>query len=173
MDPGAEDVVGFEKPGEEEENDHDTGGPGEDEQREGLGEGWVWGWLGFTEDHAADQGDSGGDSEEKERAEDAVDEGVMGLKKELRVFDGEEEAVKDGIDGEQTEEKGCELAEFDERALENFERRQFLVSRQFPLTAPGSDEGEAIESDPRLLQAIPNRVGHGVLPYAAEQGCEG
>lgn len=59
---GAEDVVSFQEPGEEEEDGHDAGGPGEDKQREGLGEGGVWGWLGFAEDDASDQRDSGGDS---------------------------------------------------------------------------------------------------------------
>ena len=172
----AEDVMGFEEPGEEEENGHGAGGPGEDEQRQGLGEGGVRGWRCFAEDHATDEGDGGGNSEQEERAEDAINKGVVGLKEELRVFDREEKTVEDKVDGEQAEEKSCELGELLQRALKDFERGQLLAVlalRLFPLAAAGSDEGEAVEGDPRLLEAIPYGVGHSVLTHGAEQGCEG
>ena len=66
MNLWAEDVVGFEEPGREEEGGHDAGGPIEDQEREGGGQAWRGVWLGFAEDDAAHERDSGGECEEKE-----------------------------------------------------------------------------------------------------------
>ena len=116
MDFGAEDVVGFEEPGCEEEGGHDAGCPIEDEEREGGGQAWRGGWFCFAEDDAAQKRDAGGECEEEERIEDAVVEGLVGKKDEMWIFDGEEESVKDGVEGEQAEEKGDGFGEFEQHA---------------------------------------------------------
>ena len=54
MNVGAEDVMGFEEPGEEEKSGHDAGGPVEDQERECDGERRTWMGLRFAKDEAAD-----------------------------------------------------------------------------------------------------------------------
>jgi hypothetical protein len=104
-DGGAEDVVGFEKGGEGIEDEHDAGGPVEDLQRQGGGEGGAGEGLGFAEDQAADERDAGGEGQEEERVENAVVEGLMRLDQELGVFEGEEDGVEDHEQGEKAKEK--------------------------------------------------------------------
>ena len=76
----------------------------------------MWRWLGFTEDEAADETDSGGEREEEERVDDAVFEGLVGLEEKMRVFDRKEESVEDGVEGEQAEQKGNGFGEFEQHA---------------------------------------------------------
>ena len=104
MDFGAEDVVGLEEPGYEEEGGHDAGCPIEDQEREGGGQGRRGIWFGFAEDDAAEKRDAGREYQEEKRIEDAVVEGLVGQEDEMWVFDGEEESVKDGVEREQAED---------------------------------------------------------------------
>ena len=59
MNFGGEDVVSFEKAGEEEKGEHDAGGPQEDLKRESIGERWARGGFGFAEDDSAQERDGG------------------------------------------------------------------------------------------------------------------
>ena len=103
MDLGAKDVMGFEEPGCEEESGHDAGSPIEDQEREGGGQAWRGVRFGFAEDDAAQQRDAGGEYEQENRIDDAVVEGLVGQEDQMWVFNGEEESVKDGVEGEQAE----------------------------------------------------------------------
>jgi hypothetical protein len=118
----AEDVVGFEKPGEQEQDDHDAGGPGEDLEGERGGEGWMRFRLGFAEDDSAEEGDDGGEREEEERVEDPAGKDLGDLEDGLGVFDGEEESAKDSVKAEHAEEEGCEFGKFDQSALDDLAR---------------------------------------------------
>ena len=115
----AEDVVGFEEPGEEEEDKHDSGGPGEDLERERGGEGWVRIGFGLAEDEAAEKGDGSGEGDEEEHLEKPVGEDLGWLEDGLGVFDGEEEGAKDSVEAEHAEEKSCEFGKFEQRALDD------------------------------------------------------
>jgi hypothetical protein len=106
VDVGCEDVVGLEERCEGEEEEHDGGGPVEELQGKGGGEGWVGVGLGFAEDEGANEGDTGGEGQEEDRVDDAVADGLMGLEEELRVFEGEEDGVEDSKEGEEAEEEG-------------------------------------------------------------------
>jgi hypothetical protein len=78
VDGWGEDVVGFDEPGEEEKDEHDSGGPAEELQRECGGEGRVRVRLRFSKDEAAEEADSGRECEEEEGVDDAVAEGLWG-----------------------------------------------------------------------------------------------
>jgi hypothetical protein len=116
VDGRAKDVVGLEEPGEDEEDQHDADGPAEDLQREGGGEGGMRERLCFAEDQTGDEGDSGGESEEENRIDDAVADGLVGLQEELGVFEAKEDGVKDSEEGEQAEEKSYGFGEFEQHA---------------------------------------------------------
>ena len=112
MDFGSEDVVGFEEAGENEEGEHDAGGPGEDLERERCGKGGVRFGFGFTEDDTAEEGDGGGEGDEEKRVENAVGEDLGWLEDGVGVFDGEEEGAEDDVEREHAEKKSAEFGEF-------------------------------------------------------------
>jgi hypothetical protein len=161
----AEDVVGFEEAGEEEEREHDAGGPGEHLEGECGGQRGVRLGFGFAEDDSAEKGDGGGEGDEEEHLEKPVGKDLGWLEDGLGVFDGEEEGAKDRIEAEHAEEKSSQFGKFQQRALDDFAHGEFFAVRY----AHTVQEQRAIRGDPHVLQAIPYVVGHCVLTYAAEQ----
>ena len=156
MDFGSEDVVGFEEAGKKEEGEHDAGGPGEYLKRESRSKGWVGFGFRFAKDDCAQERDRSRDDDEHEAVEKAVGEDLGGLKDDgMRVFEGEEEGAEDSVKGEHAEEKSCEFSEFEQCALEDFGRGEFVRA---------VDEGDAVGGDPHILEAVPDGVAHGVLP---------
>lgn len=111
---GSEDVVRLEEPGEEEEEEHDASGPVEELQGERGREGWARQRFRFAEDEAAEERDAGGEREKEQRVDDSVADGLVGLEEELGIFEGEEESMEDGVEGEQTEKKGYGFGEFEQ-----------------------------------------------------------
>ena len=90
----AEDVVGFEEAGENEESQHDAGSPGEYPERERRGEGRVRTGVGLAKDDCAEKGDGGGEGDEEEHLKKPVGKDLGWLEDGLGVFDGEEESAE-------------------------------------------------------------------------------
>ena len=106
----------FEEQRQEEHDEHDAGGPVEDLKWKGRSQGWVRRWFGLAKDEAANETDSSGEYEEEERVDDSVPYCLVRLEEELRVFKGEEDGVKDSVEGEQAEEKSDGFGEFEQHA---------------------------------------------------------
>ncbi len=161
MDFWGEDVVGFEEAGEDEEGEHDAGGPGEHSQRERGGDRCMDARLGFAEDDASEQGDGGGDGDEEEGVEEMAGEDLRRLEDGVGGLYGEEERAEDDVEREHAEEEGSELGEFEEGALEDFAGWKPL----------GPGHGGVV--GPCGLEAIPDGGGHGASGDADEKEREG